>query len=72
MEHRKYEIYKMYLSFENDINDIEKHINEIPTQTNGGHSKIGYMSEELRELKEDLILITSKYRNKIEKKKKSL
>lgn len=72
MTHRKYETFKMYLSFESDIERIEEEIKKIPTQTSGGHSKIGYMSSELENLKNDLLEVTKKHRQNICKDKEIL
>ena len=72
MTHRKYEIYNMYLSFERDIDNIENEIKKIPLQTIGGHSKIGYMTEELRDLQGELLKVVDKYRQYINTKKEKL
>lgn len=72
MNHNKYEIYGMYLSFEKDIKGIEEEIKKIPTQTNAGHSKIGYMSEELRSLKGDLMKVVEKHKKYIQEEKEKL
>lgn len=72
MELRKYEEYKMFLSFEQDIKNIERYINEIPVQTGAGHSKIGYMTTELNTLRCDLLEITKKHKEMIENLKQNL
>jgi len=72
MTQRDYEIYNMYLSFEKDMNTIENEIKDIPLQTARGHSKIGYMTDELRNLRGDLLKVVAKYKQDINNKKEKL
>ena len=72
MTQLEFKTYRKYLSFEKDIANIEKDIIDMPKQTRDGSSEIGYMSEELREFKRDMLNVIDKYKNKIELLKEEL
>ena len=65
MKLETYEIFRKYLSFQNDITQARDVINKIPSQTSEGNSKIGYMSQELSDMKSELNLILDKYLAKV-------
>lgn len=68
----QYQNYKKYLSFEDDIKRARDNINVIPSQTTFGDSKVGYMTEELSEMKSELNEVLDKYLERVKQRKEAL
>lgn len=72
MEKVQYEKYKLITSFEDRLEDIRNWINKKPIQLNAGHSKIGYMSDEIKQLNEDLNRVIDMHKEIAKLKKQTL
>lgn len=68
----QYQNYRKYLSFEDDIKRARDNINVIPSQTTFGDSKVGYMTEELSEMKSELNEVLDKYLERVKRYKEAL
>ena len=60
MTNSQYEEYKKVESFKSKCVALKLEIEGISNQVSGGHSKIGYMREEVQEMKKELIQIIDK------------
>lgn len=70
MKQEDYEIYKMYLSYEDLLHKLQVEINGIvPLQMFDGDLEIGYM---IKELRENLFSIINKNKEMIKIKKEEL
>ena len=73
MKQEDFEKYKMYLSYEDLLHKLKVEINRIvPLQIFDGSSEIRYMTEELKELRNNLFSIIEKNKEMIQTKKEEL
>lgn len=73
MKKEDFEKYKMYLSYEDLLHKLQLEINKtVPLQIFDGSSEIGYMTEELKELRKNLFSIIDKNKEMIQTKKEEL
>lgn len=72
MTNTQYIKFRMWLSFDNKIKDIEDYINKMDNKCDGNSNEIGYNIDTVICMKKDLNEILTKYKNISQKAKEEI